>query len=87
LVPTFKGGKCHFQTDSDSAIMKGIAVMLCEFYSNQTPEEIVTLDPSFLSQVGITQHLTPNRRNGLARIWEKIRDFAQSCRRQSSSAP
>ena len=57
-------------------IMKGIAVMLCEFYSGQTPEEIAAIDPSFLREVGITQHLTPNRRNGLARIWERIRAFA-----------
>jgi cysteine desulfuration protein SufE len=78
LVPGFRDGKCYFQADSDSAIMKGIAVMLCEFYSGQTPGEIAAADPSFLGQVGITQHLTPNRRNGLARIWENIRDFARS---------
>jgi cysteine desulfuration protein SufE len=71
-------GKCYFQTDSDSAIMKGIAALLCEFYSGHTPEEIVAIDPSFLAQVGITQHLTPNRRNGLSRLWEKMRDYAAS---------
>ncbi len=76
LVPDFKEGRCHFRTDSDSAIMKGVAVMLCGFYSGQTPEEIVATDPAFLGQVGITQHLSPNRRNGLARLWEGIRDFA-----------
>src|SRR5258706_2953463 len=76
LVPSFHDGKCFFGTDSDSAIMKGIAVMLCDFYSGQMPEEITAMDPSFLREVGITQHLTPNRRNGLARILEKIRTFA-----------
>ena len=76
LKATFVEGKCHFQTDSDSAIMKGIAALLCEFYSGHTPEEIVAIEPSFLGQVGITQHLTPNRRNGLSRLWEKIRDYA-----------
>jgi cysteine desulfuration protein SufE len=84
LVPAFKDGKCFFKTDSDSAIMKGIAVMLCDFYSGQTPEEIPTTDPSFLKEVGITQHLTPNRRNGLARIWERIRDFAAEHREKST---
>jgi cysteine desulfuration protein SufE len=76
LKATFLDGRCIFQTDSDSAIMKGIAALLCEFYSGHTPEEIVAIEPSFLAQVGITQHLTPNRRNGLSRLWEKMRDFA-----------
>ncbi|MDB6124479.1 MAG: Fe-S metabolism associated SufE [Pedosphaera sp.] len=91
IVPEFKGGKCYFRTDSDSAIMKGVSSVLCEFYSGQKPEEIVSIDPSFLGQVGITQHLTQNRRNGLARVWEKIRGFAQSHQKAepppSSSTP
>jgi cysteine desulfuration protein SufE len=66
--------------------MKGIAAVLSGFYSDQTPEEIVHGDPSFLSQAGITQHLTPNRRNGLARLWEKIRDFAQEQIRSGSGS-
>lgn len=78
LVPEFKEGKCHFRADSDSAIMKGVSTVLCNFYSGLTPSEIVNNDPSFLSQVGITQHLTANRRNGLARVWETIRNFAKS---------
>ncbi|HUD82744.1 MAG TPA: SufE family protein, partial [Candidatus Saccharimonadales bacterium] len=39
FVPEFKQGRCHFKADSDSAIVKGIAVLLCDFYSGQTPEE------------------------------------------------
>ena len=76
LVTSFANGKCHFRTDSESAVMKGVAALLCDFYSDQTPAEIVETDPAFLKQSGITQHLTPNRRNGLARIWETIREFA-----------
>lgn len=76
FVPKFRDGKCYFQTDSDSAIVKGIAAILCQFYSGQTPQEIIAHDPSFFEQVGITQHLTPNRRSSLSKIWEKIRGFA-----------
>ena len=76
LVASFENGKCHFRTDSESAVMKGVAALLCDFYSDQSPVEIVETDPTFLKQSGITQHLTPNRRNGLARIWETIREFA-----------
>ena len=78
FVPEFNNGRCYFQVDSDSAIVKGIAVILCEFYSGYTSAEILTVDPTFLEKVGITQHLTPNRRNSLSKIWDKIRDFAIS---------
>ncbi len=78
FVPEMKEGRCHFKADSDSAIVKGIAVLLCEFYSGQTPEEITQTPPVFLEKLGITQHLTPNRRNGLARIWSSIETFARA---------
>jgi len=76
FIPEFKEGKCYFRVDADSHIVRGIAVVLAEFYSGHPPAEILQNDPAFLSTVGITQHLSPNRRNGLSRLWEKIRGFA-----------
>ena len=76
FIPEFKEGKCYFRVDADSHIVRGIAVVLAEFYSGHPPAEILQNDPEFLSTVGITQHLSPNRRNGLSRLWEKIRGFA-----------
>jgi cysteine desulfuration protein SufE len=76
LVSQFRDGQCFFACDSDSLIVKAIAGLLCELYSGQTPAEIVAHDPEFLRPLGITQHLTPNRRNALARVWERIREFA-----------
>jgi cysteine desulfuration protein SufE len=78
FVPEFSGGRCQFRADSDSAIVKGIAVLLCDFYSGRTPEEIAQTSPAFLEELGITQHLTPNRRNSLGAIWRKMQDFARS---------
>jgi cysteine desulfuration protein SufE len=78
FLPEFRDGKCFFRADSDSAIVKGIASMLCDFYSDAAPAEILAMDPSFLEKGGITQHLTPNRRNSLARVWEMIKHFAES---------
>jgi cysteine desulfuration protein SufE len=83
VVPSFKGGLCSFKSESDSAIVKGIASLLCDFYSDAKPEEIVKTDAEFLGDVGITQHLSPNRRNGLSRIVESIQRFAQSCLAES----
>ena len=79
VVPAFNGDLCSFRSESDSAIVKGIAELLCNFYSDATPEEIIAADAEFLGEVGITQHLSPNRRNGLSRIVESIQRFAQSC--------
>ncbi len=79
VVPEFKDGLCYFRSESDSAIVKGIAELLCNFYSEQKPDEIAATDAEFLGEVGITQHLSPNRRNGLSRIVESIQRFARSC--------
>lgn len=84
VVPEFRGGLCYFISESDSAIVKGIASLLCDFYSESTPEDIVVTDADFLGDVGITQHLSPNRRNGLSRIVEFIQHFAKSCMAESS---
>jgi cysteine desulfuration protein SufE len=78
FVPEFVQGRCHFKIDSNSAVVKGIAAVLCEFYSGATPEEIIATSPDFLGQFGITQHLTPNRRNSLAAISTTIHAFAQT---------
>ena len=79
VTAELREGRCYFQADADSAIVKGIAVLLCDLYSGHHPREIISLDPSFLAQAGITQHLNPNRRNALSRLWEKMREFASAC--------
>ena len=78
FVPEFAGGRCRFRADSDSAVVKGIAVLLCEFYSGQPLEEIVQTSPAFLEELGITQHLTPNRRNSLGAIWHSMKTFVRA---------
>jgi cysteine desulfuration protein SufE len=77
FVAHFRDGQCLFDCDSDSLVVKAIAGLLCEFYSGHAPAEILAHDPGFLAPLGITQHLTPNRRNALSKIWERIRQFAE----------
>jgi cysteine desulfuration protein SufE len=74
----FHEQKCFFECDSDSLVVKAIAGLLCDLYSGATPAEIMAHSPDFLVPLGITQHLTPNRRNALSRVWEKIREFAEA---------
>jgi cysteine desulfuration protein SufE len=76
FVPEFRDGRCYFAVDADSLIVKAIALLLCDLYTGCSPREILSVDPSFLAQVGITQHLSPNRRNSLSRVWDRIRAFA-----------
>ena len=76
FVPCFSHGQCHFNCDSDSLVVKAVASLLCDLYDGQKPAEILAHDPSFLAPLGITQHLTPNRRNSLSKIWEYIRFYA-----------
>ena len=77
FIPQFRDGKCFFACDSDSLVVKAIGGLLCEFYSGQAPAEIIAHSPEFLAPLGITQHLTPNRRNALSKVWERIRQFAE----------
>jgi len=76
FVSETRDGKCFFRCDSDSLVVKAVAGLLCEFYSGHAPVEILAHDPGFLAPLGITQHLTPNRRNALSKIWERIRQLA-----------
>ena len=76
FIPRFRDGKCFFECASDSLVVQAVAGLLCDFYSGHTPAEILAHDPGFLGPLGITQHLTPNRRNALSKIWERLRQFA-----------
>ena len=78
FVPEFRNGQCFFACDSNSLVVKAVASLLCEFYSGQPSAEILAHSPKFLAPLGITQHLTPNRRNALGKVWEHIRRFAEA---------
>lgn len=78
FAANFRDGKCFFVCDSDSLVVKAIATLLCDFYSGHAPAEILAHNPDFLGPLGITQHLTPNRRNALSKVWERIRQFAEA---------
>jgi cysteine desulfuration protein SufE len=77
LLPTLVDGHCHFRCDADSVITKGIATLVCELYEGATPAEVAATDAEFLASVGVTQHLSPNRRNGLSNLVARIRSFGR----------
>ena len=69
-------GRCHFACDSDSLVVKAIALVLCELHSGCTPDELLASDPADLVLPGLTQHITPNRRNALSKIMDRFRRCA-----------
>jgi cysteine desulfuration protein SufE len=78
LVPELKEGKCYFRTDSNAFITKGVASILAYVYSDATPEEVLALGPEFMRDAGVSQHLSPNRANGLASVARQIRLYAMA---------
>lgn len=79
LVPEYKEAKCYFHCNADAQIVKGIAAVVCNYYSGEAPQDVVDNEPDFLGELGITQHLSTSRRNGLSLIRTKIKKFAESC--------
>ena len=60
-----KDGKVVYTADSDAVIVKGIISMLIKVLSNHTPDEILNADLSFIDKIGLAEHLSPTRSNGL----------------------
>ena len=83
IYPEYRDGRCYFHMDADALITKGIAAVVCNFYSGETPADIVATEPDFLGEVGITQVLSPNRANGLASLRQRIKAYAQHCLAQN----
>jgi cysteine desulfuration protein SufE len=76
LFPEFKNGRVYFYADSDALLVKGIIGLLVKVYSDATPDEILSTKPDFLKEVGITEHLSMNRSNGLAAMMKQIQMYA-----------
>jgi cysteine desulfuration protein SufE len=76
LYPEFNEGRVSFYADSDALLVKGIVGLLVSVYSDATPEEILATKPEFLKEVGITEHLSMNRSNGLAAMMKQMQMYA-----------
>ena len=66
--------KC--KATSDSAIVSGLISLLLRIYDNQKPSDIVTAEPKFISMIGLNEHLSPTRNNGLNLMIERIKKDA-----------
>ncbi len=69
-------GKVGFTADSDAIIVKGIISMLIDVLSGHTPREILDADLYFINRIGLSEHLSPTRSNGLLAMVKQIRMYA-----------
>lgn len=69
-------GKVVFQAESDALIVKGIIALLIKVLSGHTPEEILEADLYFIDKIGLKEHLSPTRSNGLLAMVKQIRMYA-----------
>ncbi len=76
LVAEAKNGNVFFEADSDAIISKGICALLVKVFNGQPALEIVKNNLSFIDEIGLKEHLSPNRSNGLVAMVKKIKAYA-----------
>jgi len=76
LHPEFSDGKIVFVAESDALIVKGLVALLLRIYSGRTPHEILVSEPRFIDEIGLRQHLSPTRSNGLLAMVKQMKLYA-----------
>ena len=76
LQADFANGLIHFSAESDALIVKGIVSLLIRVLSDHTPKEILDADLYFIDEIGLKEHLSPTRSNGLLAMIKQIRSYA-----------
>ena len=71
-----EGDKLVFTADSDAIITKGIIAILIRVFSNQHPDAILGADTSFIDKIGLKEHLSPTRANGLVSMIKQLKMYA-----------
>lgn len=76
LQADMRDGLLHFQAESDALIVKGIVALLVRVLSDHTPEEILRADLYFIESIGLREHLSPTRSNGLLAMLKQMKLYA-----------
>ena len=83
LQADYIDGKIHFQAESDALIVKGIVTLLIRVLSDHTPDEILEADLHFINDIGLTEHLSPTRSNGLLAMLKQMKLYAMAFKASS----
>jgi len=76
LKSEYRDGKLWFGAESDAIIVKGLLALVLRVFNGRTPDEIIGCDLRFLKEIGLTEHLSPTRSNGLLAVIKQIRFYA-----------
>ena len=76
LHAQYKEGKLYFSADSDAVITRGLVSLLIRVFDGRTPDEILEADTEFLDQIGLKEHLSPTRSNGLVSMVKQMKLYA-----------
>lgn len=72
--------RLDFQANSDAAIVSGLIALILRVYSGRSAEEILATEPEFIDAIGLSEHLSATRANGLAAMLQAVRNVASSAR-------
>ncbi len=76
LCAAYENGLLQYIAYSDALIVKGIVALLLKVFSNQTPQAILAANTDFISEIGLDEHLSPTRSNGLLAMVKQIKFYA-----------
>ncbi len=76
LTAEYNNGVVNFKADSDAIITKGIVLLLIRALDGQSPDDIINYDMSFLDKIGLKEHLSPTRANGLTSMVKQMKLYA-----------
>jgi len=78
LNAELQDGRIHYTADSDAIITKGIAALMVRVFTGHTPDEILAADLRFIEEIGLKEHLSPTRSNGMVAMINQIRYYAMA---------
>lgn len=79
MIPSYQEGRCSFALDSTSQMVRGLASLIVEVYTESTPLEICDFQSDILAAAGLERRITSTRLHGIAQLEAAIRRFARSC--------
>jgi cysteine desulfuration protein SufE len=85
LAASLKNGEIIFKADSDAILTKGLIFLFITILSNHTPDEIMSADLYFIDTIGLKEHLSPTRSNGLVAMVKQIRFYALAFKSKSAN--
>ena len=85
LHADFLDGKIHFTADSDAVITRGLISLLIRVLNDKTPDEILNANMNFIEEIGLNEHLSPTRSNGLTSMIKQIKLYALAFKAKSNA--